>query len=70
MKNHKDGLTATCPHFCERKDYQGGHWIRCRIGTKGFRTTWERNQHYKNICCRCGNGCELLDIITRRGPKK
>lgn len=70
MGHHKDGLTASCPHFQERKDYKGGHWIRCRIGTKAFCSAWERNQHYKTICCQCGRGCELLDIMTRRGPKQ
>lgn len=69
MKCHRDGLTATCPHFRERKDYRGGHWIECSMGTRAFPTGWERNQHYKAICCRGGSGCELLDINKRRGPK-
>lgn len=73
---HKDGLTASCPHFEERKSYLGGHWIKCRMGTKAFGSTWERNLYYKEICCRKGSMCELIEIkrqakpITkRRGPK-
>ena len=70
LTRHKDGLTASCPHFQARKDYMGGHWIQCRMGTKGFRDAWERNQYYKTICCQCGKGCELIDIRKVRGPKK
>ena len=69
MGHHKDHLTASCPHFKTRTDYQGGHWIICAMGRKGFHSTWERNQHYKAICCNCGKGCELIDIEKARGPK-
>lgn len=65
MGGHKDGLTASCRHFEERKDYRGGHWIQCRMGTRAFATAWERNQYYEQICCRCGSGCELLNIRDR-----
>ncbi len=69
MGHHKDHLTANCPHFQARNDYQGGHWIQCARGHKGFKSAWERNQYYKTICCHCGGGCELIDIEKRRGPK-
>ena len=69
MGHHKDRLTASCPHFKARVDYMGGHWIQCAMGTRGFKTAWERNQYYKAICCNCGRGCELLDIEKARGPK-
>ena len=69
MNRHRDQLTASCPHFKARTDYQGGHWIACAMGNKGFRSAWERNQYYKTICCQDGRGCELLDINKRRGPK-
>jgi hypothetical protein len=70
MGHHKDGLTASCPHFQERQDYKAGHWIRCRMGSKCFGDTWERNQYYKAICCEGGRGCELIDIKKARGPKE
>ena len=69
MGQHKDGLTASCPHFQERRDYLGGHWIQCAMGQRAFRSAWERNQYYKVICCQCGRGCELIDIEDRRRPK-
>ena len=40
------------------------------MGRKGFSTAWERNQHYKAICCEGGRGCELIDIKKARGPKE
>lgn len=69
MARHRDHLTASCPHFKARNDYKGAHWIQCAVGNKSFRTAWERNQHYRTICCRNGGGCELLEITKRRGPK-
>ncbi len=69
MTRHKDGLTASCPYFQERQDYKAGHWVRCRMGSKCFMGTWERDQYYRNICCQNGRECELLDIVKRRGPK-
>ena len=69
MNQHRDNLTANCPHFQARNDYQGGHWIQCAMGRKGFKDVWERNQHYKAICCRKGSGCELIDINKGRRPK-
>ena len=47
MNRHRDNLTANCPHFKARTDYQSGHWITCAMGHKGFRSAWERNQYYK-----------------------
>ncbi len=69
MKCHRDHMTATCPHFQARNDYRGGHWIQCTMGRRGFSTAWERNQHYKAICCEGGKGCELINIKKVRGPK-
>lgn len=69
MNRHRDHLTANCPHFQARNDYQGGHWIQCAMGCKGFKNAWERNQYYKTICCHCGGGCELIDINKGRRPK-
>ena len=66
MGHHKDGLTATCPHFQARKDYRGGHWIQCAMGMRVFVSAWERNLYYKAICCQCGRGGELLDIASAR----
>lgn len=59
---HRDGLTATCRHFQTRKDYRGGHWVQCAMGQIAFETAWERNQYYKQICCRGGRMCERLNI--------
>ena len=69
MGHHKDNLTSNCPHFQSRNDYQGGHWIQCAMGRKGFKNAWERNQYYKTICCHCGGGCELIGINKGRRPK-
>ncbi|MBQ8109528.1 MAG: hypothetical protein IJ124_05135 [Clostridia bacterium] len=69
MKQHKDGLTSNCPHFKARTGYQGGYWIDCAMGRKGFKSAWEVNQYYKAICCRNGCGCELIDINKGRRPK-
>ena len=69
MEGHRDRMTATCPHFEARNDYRGRHWIQCGMGRRCFETAWERNQHYKAICCESGKGCELIDIKKERGPK-
>ena len=69
MSHHKDHLTASCPHFQARNDYQCGHWIQCAMGRKGFKTAWERNQYYKNICCNDEHDCEIMNIQKGRRPK-
>ena len=69
MGHHKDGLTANCPYFQERSDYRGGHKIQCAMGFKNYKDAWERNQHYKAICCNGGKGCILIDIEKERRPK-
>ena len=66
---HRDGLRASCPEFVQRVDYWDAHWIRCGLGSLGFKTRDERNMYYKGICCRGGEGC-LLEPGEQRKEEK
>ena len=70
MSKKGDGCRAVCPQFESRVDYLAGHWIQCRLGSKGFATYQERDQFYRVNCCGDRGGCPLIEIDNvRRRPK-
>ncbi len=63
---HKDGCTAACPHFMERRTYLCGYSIRCEKGWSSFESWGDRDAYYRFYCCGHWQGCPVLIIKKRK----
>lgn len=61
----KDGLRALCPAFKARSFYKGKYYISC-CGKFRFDKPGERNEHYKEYCCRNWLQCEIYNTREKK----